>query len=177
MFSQSASFQLSDTRSGVIMRAFTSRMTRMHQQTKVLAPDADDNPLLDEWGGPFGVPDFGRIKPDHFRPAFARGFATHATEVASIGGNAAADINCAIYDAWKADRRSLKSLENLPSERQLCKEEALLRQWLPRTAKAVRGRPANAVRDRAPALFQGRPRRRVGGEFAITSPVRSPPTR
>jgi hypothetical protein len=32
------------------------------------------------------------------------------------------------------------------------------RQWLPRTAKAVRGRPANAVRDRAPALFQARPR-------------------
>jgi hypothetical protein len=65
-------------------------MTRMHQQTKVLAPDADDNPLLDEWGGPFGVPDFGRIKPDHFRPAFARGFATHATEVASIGGTSTA---------------------------------------------------------------------------------------
>jgi peptidyl-dipeptidase Dcp len=62
----------------------------MHQQTQVLAPDADDNPLLEEWGGPFGVPAFGRIKPYHFRPAFARAFAAHAAEVAAIDGNAAA---------------------------------------------------------------------------------------
>jgi hypothetical protein len=38
-------------------------------------------------------------------------------------------INCAIYDAWKADRRSLKSLENVPiATRQLCKERVLFRQ-------------------------------------------------
>jgi hypothetical protein len=123
-------------------------MTRMHQQTKVLAPDADDNPLLDEWGGPFGVPDFGRIKPDHFRPAFARGFATHATEVASIGGNAAADINCAIYDAWKADRRSLKSLENLPTASGNCAKKGYfasdsLRWIASRISGAIRTPPRN----------------------------------
>jgi peptidyl-dipeptidase Dcp len=57
---------------------------------QVLPTDADDNPLLEEWGGPFGVPLFGRIKPDHFREAFACAFAAHATEVAAIAGNAAA---------------------------------------------------------------------------------------
>jgi peptidyl-dipeptidase Dcp len=62
----------------------------MHQQTQALATDADDNPLLEEWGGPFGVPAFGRIKPDHFREAFACAFAAHADEVAAIAGNAAA---------------------------------------------------------------------------------------
>jgi peptidyl-dipeptidase Dcp len=95
------------------MRAFTSRMTRMHQQTKVLAPDADDNPLLDEWGGPFGVPDFGRIKPDHFRPAFARAFAAHAAEVASIGGNAAAPTFANTIAALEASGQALTRTVNV----------------------------------------------------------------
>ncbi|MFL6823868.1 MAG: M3 family metallopeptidase, partial [Xanthobacteraceae bacterium] len=62
----------------------------MNQQTQVLAPGADHNPLLEEWSDPFGVPAFGRIKPDHFRPAFGHAFASHAAEVAAISGNAAA---------------------------------------------------------------------------------------
>jgi peptidyl-dipeptidase Dcp len=72
------------------MQALTSHMSRMHQQTQILAPGADDNPLLEEWGDPFGVAAFGRIKPDHFRGAFARAFAFHAAGVAAIAGNAAA---------------------------------------------------------------------------------------
>jgi peptidyl-dipeptidase Dcp len=88
-------------------------MTRMHQQTKVLAPDADDNPLLDEWGGPFGVPDFGRIKPDHFRPAFARAFAAHTTEVASIGGNAAAPTFANTIAALEASGQALTRTVNV----------------------------------------------------------------
>jgi peptidyl-dipeptidase Dcp len=88
-------------------------MTRMHQQTKVLAPDADDNPLLDEWGGPFGVPDFGRIKPDHFRPAFARAFAAHAAEVASIGGNAAAPTFANTIAALEASGQALTRTVNV----------------------------------------------------------------
>jgi len=63
-------------------------MTRMDQQTQVFASEAGDNPLLAEWGGPFGVAAFGRIKPEHFRSAFARAFAAHAAEVAAIAGNA-----------------------------------------------------------------------------------------
>src|SRR6266545_622839 len=72
------------------MQAFSSHMSRMNQQTQILAPGADHNPLLEEWGDPFGVPAFDRIKPDHFRPAFAHAFASHASEVAAISGNAAA---------------------------------------------------------------------------------------
>ena len=72
------------------MQAFSSHMSRMNQQTQVLAPGADDNPLLEEWGDPFGVPAFDRIEPDHFRPAFAHAFASHVSEVAGISGNAAA---------------------------------------------------------------------------------------
>src|SRR5216117_196924 len=53
------------------------------------APSAHNNPL-DNWGGRFGVPDFDRIKPHHFRGAFARAFAAHVGEVAAIAGNTAA---------------------------------------------------------------------------------------
>ena len=58
-------------------------MRRMNQQTQVSASEVGDNPLLTEWGGRFGVPAFDRIKPEHFRPAFARAFAAHAAEVAA----------------------------------------------------------------------------------------------
>jgi peptidyl-dipeptidase Dcp len=53
------------------------------------AASAHNNPL-DNWGGRFGVPDFDRIKPHHFREAFARAFAAHVAEVAAIAGNTAA---------------------------------------------------------------------------------------
>jgi peptidyl-dipeptidase Dcp len=62
----------------------------MDQQTQVSASEAADNPLLETWDGPFGVPAFGRIRPDHFREAFARAFAAHSAEVAAIAGNTAA---------------------------------------------------------------------------------------
>jgi peptidyl-dipeptidase Dcp len=62
-------------------------MTAMKQQ--VFAAGAKDNPL-EEWGGRFGVPGFDRIKPEHFRGAFARAFAAHAAEVAAIAKNPAA---------------------------------------------------------------------------------------
>jgi peptidyl-dipeptidase Dcp len=72
------------------MHAFASHMRRMDQHTEVSASEADDNPLLETWDRPFGVPAFGRIRPDHFREAFARAFAAHTAEVAAIAGNTAA---------------------------------------------------------------------------------------
>src|SRR5947209_15586925 len=49
-----------------------------------------DNPLLEDWRGPFGVPPFGRITPEHFMPAFDRAFTLHDAEIAAIAGNASA---------------------------------------------------------------------------------------
>src|SRR5436309_684017 len=48
-----------------------------------------DNRLLEDWTGPFGVPPFGRIAPEHFRPAFDRGFAEHDAEIAAIASDKA----------------------------------------------------------------------------------------
>src|SRR6516165_1297789 len=86
------------------MHAFTSHMRRMTEQTQV---STDDNPLLAQWRGPFGVPAYDRIEPAHFRPAFARAFATHAAEVAAIAGNAQAPTFANTIDALEASGEAL----------------------------------------------------------------------
>jgi peptidyl-dipeptidase Dcp len=63
-------------------------MANMNQQTQPTAPQSD-NPLLVDWTTPFGVPPFERIKPEHFSPAYAQAFATHAAEVAAIAADPA----------------------------------------------------------------------------------------
>jgi peptidyl-dipeptidase Dcp len=50
----------------------------------------DQNPFFAPWNTPFGVPPFDRIRPEHFLPAYARGMAEHAAEIAAIAGANAA---------------------------------------------------------------------------------------
>src|SRR5580658_9870543 len=45
---------------------------------------APDNPLLAEWTTPDEAPPFDRIKPEHFRAAYARALADHEAEIAAI---------------------------------------------------------------------------------------------
>src|SRR5437870_1948468 len=49
-----------------------------------------ENPLLETWATPFGLPPFDRIRPEHFPPAFDRGMAEQLAEIESIVGTAAA---------------------------------------------------------------------------------------
>jgi peptidyl-dipeptidase Dcp len=53
------------------------------------APARRENPLLQPWSGPFGIPPFAEIRPEHFLPAYERAFAEHDAEVAAIAGNPA----------------------------------------------------------------------------------------
>jgi peptidyl-dipeptidase Dcp len=46
------------------------------------------NPLLADWTTPDAVPPFDRIKPEHFRPAYARAIAEHEAEIAAIAATA-----------------------------------------------------------------------------------------
>jgi peptidyl-dipeptidase Dcp len=46
-----------------------------------------DNPLLERWTAPFGLPPFDRIRAEHFPPAFDRAMAEHRAEIAAIAGN------------------------------------------------------------------------------------------
>lgn len=50
----------------------------------------DENPLLQQWRTPFGVPPFAEVRPEHFRPAFDAALSAHEREIAAIRENAAA---------------------------------------------------------------------------------------
>lgn len=49
--------------------------------------DPTSNPLLKKWDTPFGVPPFGEILSEHYRPAFAEAIARHEIEIQDIAGN------------------------------------------------------------------------------------------
>ena len=47
------------------------------------------NPLLADWKAAFGLPPFGAVKPEQFRPAFDQALANHRAEIDAVAGNAA----------------------------------------------------------------------------------------
>ena len=51
---------------------------------------AADNPLVEEWTTPFGVPPFEKIKPEHFLPAFERAIDARRREVQTISASSEA---------------------------------------------------------------------------------------
>ena len=48
-----------------------------------------DNPLLQPWDAPHGLPPFAQLRPEHFEPALRQAMAEHRAEVAAIAGQAA----------------------------------------------------------------------------------------
>jgi peptidyl-dipeptidase Dcp len=72
----------------------------MNQQNQAFTPaSGNDNPFFAAWTGPFGVPPFGAIRPEHFLPAFERAFAAHQAQVEAIGADAAAPTFANTIDA------------------------------------------------------------------------------
>lgn len=49
--------------------------------------EMDENPLLTDYGTPFNVPPFEKIKPEHFMPAFEKAFAEQQAEIDDIVNN------------------------------------------------------------------------------------------
>ena len=43
-----------------------------------------NNPLLEDWDEPFGLPPFQRVRPEHFAPAFEQAMAAHRAEIDRI---------------------------------------------------------------------------------------------
>src|SRR5437764_12792617 len=63
---------------------------RMTEQTQATAPArSDPNPLLADFGGPFGVSPFAAIEAEHFSPAFDHAFVAHNAEIGAIAGDTA----------------------------------------------------------------------------------------
>jgi peptidyl-dipeptidase Dcp len=67
--------------------AYISAMTAQSSASPATA--TSDNPLLQDWSGPFGVPPFERIKPEHFQPAYTQAYARHLAEIEAIAANPA----------------------------------------------------------------------------------------
>lgn len=51
---------------------------------------AMDNPFFAQWGTPYEIPDFGKIKPEHYMPAFEEGMKQQQEEIAAIVNNSEA---------------------------------------------------------------------------------------
>lgn len=51
------------------------------------AKKAEENPLLEEWTTPYGVPPFDKIRPEHYLPAFERAMSLHNAEIDAIATN------------------------------------------------------------------------------------------
>ena len=47
----------------------------------------DDNPFFSSWGTPYEIPDFGRIKTEHYMSAFSEGIARQKAEIDAIVNN------------------------------------------------------------------------------------------
>jgi peptidyl-dipeptidase Dcp len=47
-----------------------------------------DNPLLQDWAGPYGLPPFRRVRPEHFEPAFEVAMREQLAEIDSIANQA-----------------------------------------------------------------------------------------
>jgi peptidyl-dipeptidase Dcp len=66
------------------------------------ARDMTDNPLLQPWDAPHGLPPFERLRAEHFEPALREGMRRHREELAAITGQSAApdfDNTAAAFDA------------------------------------------------------------------------------
>jgi peptidyl-dipeptidase Dcp len=86
-------------------------MADMHEA--LLAAASSDNPLLEDWTGPFGMPPFARIAPEHFLPAFARAFSDHAAEIAAIAADPAASTFVNTIEAIERAGQLLTRVSNV----------------------------------------------------------------
>jgi len=72
-----------------------------------------NNPLLQDWAGPHGLPPFADIQPAHFQPAFDAALAAHRAEIEAIASQADAPTFANTLAAFDASGRPLTRLEHL----------------------------------------------------------------
>ncbi len=73
----------------------------------------NENPLLANWTGPFELPPFAWIKPEHFRPAFDRTLAKHRSEIEAIAADPAAPSFGNTIVALEKSGRELERVANV----------------------------------------------------------------
>ncbi len=76
-------------------------------------PETPGNPFFQEWATPDGVPPFDRIKPEHFRPAYARALAEHDAEIAAIAADSEAPTFANTITAMELSGRALARVADI----------------------------------------------------------------
>jgi peptidyl-dipeptidase Dcp len=98
-----------------------------------------ENPFLEIWTTPFGLPPFDRIRPEQFPPAFDRAMAEHDAEIAAITGSAAAPTFANTIEALERSGRLLDRVSrvffNLESSETNDALEAIARDYAPKLAQ------------------------------------------
>ena len=80
---------------------------------KTAAATGGDNPFFNDWIGPFGVPEFSRVRPEHFMPAYDRAFATHMAEVEAIANDPASPTFENTIVAYERAGRMLQRVDDV----------------------------------------------------------------
>ena len=66
---------------------------------------ASDNPLLQAWTTPHGMPPFEAIRAEHFAPAYEHALAAHRAEIDALAANPAQptfeNTALSVYWGWK----------------------------------------------------------------------------
>src|SRR5262245_45532122 len=102
-------------------------------------PAAATNPLREPWTTPFEMPPFGRIREEHFRPAFERAFAGNLGEIEAIARERAKPTFENTIEALERAGRSLDRIAgvfyNLAATDTNDAIQAIEREMAPRFAK------------------------------------------
>ena len=104
----------------------------------VTMTQASDNPLLQPWDTPYGLPPFDAIRPEHFAPAFEHAMRSHRAEVDAISGNSEAptfeNTLAALDRSGRALGRIAQLFFNLTASATSPALQAVERQMSPRLA-------------------------------------------
>jgi peptidyl-dipeptidase Dcp len=98
-----------------------------------------DNPFLESWTTPFGMPPFDRIRPEHFPPAFNRGMEEQIAQIAAIASSTAPPSFADTIEALERSGRLLERVSrvffNLDASNTDDAIEAIARDYAPRLAQ------------------------------------------
>ena len=101
---------------------------------------ASGNPLLESWTGPFGLPPFAHIEPQHFAPAFEAALAQQADDIDALATDTEppsfANTIVPLDRAGTALRRVASVFFNLAATRSSPALQAVEREFAPRLAHA-----------------------------------------
>ena len=75
--------------------------------------NAEQNPLLSPWSGPFEAPPFDRFEPRHFRPAFDAALARAHAETDAIASDPAPPSFANTIEALERGGRSLDKVASV----------------------------------------------------------------